>query len=374
MPRSTHSVGAVKTESDGPYDAHSVQSNSEFYFVYPGDLDTRTGGYTYDKRLIEELGLLGLRINPVSLPQCSLDMNQSARRRVQEKLAAIPEGSVVVMDGLALGVLDRETTEVRHRLRLVALCHHPLALESGLNSAEQSRLFESERLALANVHATLVTSDSTRRILIDDFGVGEDSITVAVPGTDRRPFAACTGNPPRLLTVGSLTRRKAHDVLISALADLAALDWEARFVGGDHFDATWAQRLHVQVAAENLGHRIQFAGLVPDIEPEYQQADVFILPSRFEGYGMVFAEALSAGLPVIAAKAGAVPDVVPGTAGLLVAPDDPEALAEAIHKLLTIAGLRQQLQQGARACAAELPTWRDSAGKVCRRLREVSQA
>ena len=66
---------------------------------------------------------------------------------------------------------------------------------------------------------------------------------------------------------------------------------------------------------------------------------------------------------MIAAKAGAVPDVVPGTAGLLVAPDDPEALAEAIHKLLTTAGLRQQLQQGARACAAELPTWRDSAEK-----------
>ena len=87
-------------------------------------------------------------------------------------------------------------------------------------------------------------------------------------------------------------------------------------MGGDHFDAAWAQRLRAQVAAENLGHRIQFAGLVPDIEPEYQQADVFILPSRFEGYGMVFAEALSAGLPVIAAKAGAVPDVVPGTAGL----------------------------------------------------------
>ena len=373
MPRSTHSVRPAATKSDGTRNAHSLQSNSEFYLVYPGDLDTRTGGYTYDKRLIEELGQLGLRINPVSLPQCSPDMSQGARLMVQEKLVAIPEGSVVVIDGLALGVLDRETTEVRQRLRLVALCHHPLALESGLNSAEQSQLFESERRALANVHATLVTSDSTRRILTDDFGVCEDSITVAVPGTDRRPFAECAGSPPRLLTVGSLTRRKAHDVLISALADVAALDWEARFVGGDHFDAKWAQRLRAQVAAENLEHRIQFAGLVPDVEPEYQQADVFILPSRFEGYGMVFAEALSAGLPVIAAKAGAVPDVVPGTAGILVAPDDQDALAGAIHKLLTTAGLHQQLQQGARACAAELPSWRDTAEKVCRRLREVSQ-
>ncbi|MEC8356561.1 MAG: hypothetical protein VXZ91_04020 [Pseudomonadota bacterium] len=82
MPRSTHSVRPAATDSDGPCDAHSVQSNSEFYFVYPGDLDTRTGGYTYDKRLIEELGLLGLRINPISLPQCSSDMSQGARLMV----------------------------------------------------------------------------------------------------------------------------------------------------------------------------------------------------------------------------------------------------------------------------------------------------
>ena len=374
MPQSIQSVTPANVKSDGSPGAHLKLPNSEFYFVYPGDLDTRTGGYAYDKRLIKELGLLGLRINPVSLPPCSLDMSPATRLRVHKKLAAIPEGSVVVIDGLALGVLDRETTEVKHRLRLIALCHHPLALESGLNSAQQSQLFESERQALENVYATLVTSDNTRRILIEDFGVSEDSITVAVPGTDRRSFAECPGSPARLLTVGSLTRRKAHDVLISALADIAPLDWEARFVGGDHFDPEWAQRLRAQVAAENLEHRIQFAGLVPDVELEYQQADVFILPSRFEGYGMVFAEALSAGLPVIAARAGAVPDLVPGTAGLLVAPDDSEALAGAIRKLLTTAGLRQQLQQGARAYAPELPTWRDSAEIVCRRLREVSQS
>ena len=128
-----------------------------------------------------------------------------------------------------------------------------------------------------------------------------------------------------------------------------------------------------QVAREHLERRIHFVGLVPDVDIEYQQADVFVLPSRFEGYGMVFAEALSAGLPVIAARAGAVPDLVPDTAGLLVAPDNPMALADAIHRLLTTNGLRQQLQKGARACAVELPTWRDSAEKVFKLLKKVSQ-
>ena len=373
MSRYNHSTSPFTAGTGGAREATSAAVNFELYFVYPGDLDTHTGGYAYDKRLIDELGLLGLQVNPVSLPHCSVDMSPAARLMVQEQLSAIPDGSVVVIDGLALGVLDRETTEVRHRLRLIALCHHPLALESGLNPSQQSWLFESERRALANVYATLVTSDNTRRILTRDFTVSEDTITVAVPGTDRRGFAECKGRPTCLLTVASLTQRKAHDILISALADLAGLDWQARFVGGDHFDKDWAQILRKQVAKEKLESRIHFAGLVPDVDIEYQQADVFVLPSRFEGYGMVFAEALSAGLPIIATRAGAVPDLVPDTAGLLVAPDNPGALAEAIHSVLTADGLRQQLQTGARACAEKLPTWRESAEKVFNLLREVSQ-
>ena len=373
MSQSTDSARPFTAKSDGSRDHNSAFVNFDFYFVYPGDLDTRTGGYAYDKRLIEELGLLGLRVIPISLPHCSLDMSPAVRILVLEKLSAIPDGSMVMIDGLALGVLDRETTEVRHRLRLIALCHHPLAMESGLNPRQRSMLFESERSAFVNVHATLVTSDNTRRILMHDFAVPEDTITVAVPGTDRRGFSECNGRPPCLLTVGSLTQRKAHDILISALAELAWLDWQARFVGGEHFDQGWAQKLREQVAREHLERRIHFVGLVPDVDIEYQQADVFVLPSRFEGYGMVFAEALSAGLPVIATRAGAIPDLVPDTAGLLVAPDNPMALAEAIRHLLTTDGLRQQLQKGARACAVELPTWRDSAEKVFKLLKKVSQ-
>lgn len=344
---------------------------SSIYFAFPGDLDTRTGGYHYDRRLIAELRKLGVAVATVPLPHCTLSMDQQARNSVQQTLAALPDQAVVVIDGLAFGVLDELAAAEAQRLRLVALCHHPLALETGLAQEQRQALQASERRALSYARATVVTSEHTRRILIDQFAVAAERISVAFPGTDRVGFAPCDGDPLRLLTVASLTRRKAHDVLIDALASLASQPWQARFVGGMEFDPTWAGSLTARVDTLGLSQRIEFAGPVEDAGLEYQQADVFVLPSRFEGYGMVFAEALAAGLPVIAAHAGAVPDVVPSDAGILVAPDDADALARALQQILTDELLRRRLQAGAREAAAALPSWVDTASVVARRLEEV---
>ena len=344
------------------------------YFAYPGDLDTPTGGYHYDRRLIEELRSMGVRVETVALPHCSSVPNQQILASVQQILAAIPDQAIVVIDGLAFGVLDEVAAAEAKRLRLVALCHHPLALETGLDERERQALRVSEQRALSCARATVVTSGHTRQILIDQFAVPAGSIIVALPGTDWTPFSPCDGDPIRLLTVASLTRRKAHDVLIDALSPLKSLHWQARFVGGQDFDPAWASSLQERVNALGLSQRVEFAGAVEDTQVEYQQADVFVLPSRFEGYGMVFAEALAAGLPVLAARSGAVPDVVPETAGLLVAPDDTQALTEALRQILTSEALRRRLQAGARQAAATLPTWSDTATVVARKLKEVSNS
>ena len=344
------------------------------YFAYPGDLDTPTGGYHYDRRLIEELRSMDVRVETVALPHCSSVPNQQILASVQQILAAIPDQAIVVIDGLAFGVLDEVAAAEAKRLRLVALCHHPLALETGLDERERQVLQVSEQRALSCARATVVTSGHTRQILIDQFAVPAESIIVALPGTDWTPFAPCDGDPIRLLTVASLTRRKAHDVLIDALSPLKSLHWQARFVGGQDFDPAWASSLQERVNALGLSQRVEFAGAVEDTQVEYQQADVFVLPSRFEGYGMVFAEALAAGLPVLAARSGAVPDVVPETAGLLVAPDDTQALTEALRQILTSEALRRRLQAGARQAAATLPTWSDTATVVARKLKEVSNS
>ena len=140
------------------------------------------------------------------------------------------------------------------------------------------------------------------------------------------------------------------------------------------FDPAWAKSLQERANKLGLSQRIEFAGTVEDAQAEYQQADVFVLPSRFEGYGMVFAEALAAGLPVIAARSGAVPDVVPEAAGLLVAPDDVDGLSAALQQILTSATLRQNLQAGARKVAATLPSWADTASLVAGKLEEVKNS
>lgn len=350
-----------------------TQVNIEsLYFVFPGLLDTQTGGYHYDRRLIEELRKLDIKVNTISLSTQFPFPDAATLAATREALAAVPDGAFVIFDGLAYGVLDELAEAESQRLHIIALCHHPLALESGLDPVKQQDFHTSEQRALAAARHIIVTSEHTRSILTDQFDVSANKVLVAVPGTDRVPFAPCAGNPLQLLTVASLTRRKAHDVLINALANLVDLPWQARFVGGRHFDPIWSDQLQQQVNHLHLQKRIELAGTVDELDEAFHQADLFVLPSRFEGYGMVFAEALAAGLPIVAARAGAVPDVVPESAGILVPPDDVESLTTALRHLITNSELRQQLQAGAQHAALSLPTWADAALLVADLIKELN--
>ncbi len=346
-------------------------NQESIYFVFPGQLDTPTGGYHYDRRLIQELQQQGIGVELISLSDRFPFPDDQALEQARMAFESMPDNAVVIADGLAFGVLDELAESQAQRLRIIALCHHPLAYESGLDPTEQQQFQISEQRALQAARAVLVTSDFTRKALISEFSMSPNRVVVARPGTEPSSFALCDGDPLRLLTVASLIPRKAHDVLINALASITDLPWQARFVGGRDFDPAWSDALQQQVNRLQLQDRIHFVSARDEIEAEFQNADLFVLPSRFEGYGMVFAEALAAGLPVIAARAGAVPDVVPESAGLLVPPDDIDALAEALHKLLTHEDVRRQLQAGARNTGACLPDWADSARLVANLIREV---
>lgn len=346
---------------------------SRLYFAIPGDLATLSGGYGYDRRLCKELRALGMEVEIVPLAASFPVPDEAARADAQARFEALPDGAVVLVDGLALGVLDSLAEQHARRLKLLALCHHPLGLETGLSRDEARALVESETRALNAARAVLVTSPTTCRVLVEQLGIMQDRITVAVPGTDPQQFAECKGNPPVLLSVASLTRRKAHDVLISALARIAHLPWTARFVGGAEFDPAWTAFLQQQVAVLGLQQRILFIGGVQDPFSEYAQADLFVLPSLYEGYGMAFAEALAFGVPVVGARAGAVPDVVPESAGILVQPGDVDALASALERLLTEPATLGKLQRGARRAALQLPGWQDTATVVKALLARVEQ-
>lgn len=344
---------------------------AELYFAIPGDINTLTGGYAYDRRLIAELHALGHKTEPLHLSNQFPVPDAEALAGAAAQFAALPDQALVIADGLAYGVMDTIAEQHAERLNIIALCHHPLMLEAGLSPAQAQQLFLSEQRALNAAKAVIVTSHMTGKILTEQFAIPSTKITVALPGTDPQTFASCIGYPPVLLTLATLTRRKAHDLLIDALARIKHLEWSTRFVGGMDFDPAWTALLKHKVATYGLEERILFIGNVADSASEYASADLFVLPSLFEGYGMAFAEALSFGVPVVAARVGAVPDVVPDSAGILVAPQDSIALADALQKLLTDTSLRKTLQAGAQAAALNLPSWKDTAAAVTHLINQI---
>ena len=333
-------------------------------FAVPGDLATPTGGYAYDRRMISELRTLGWQIDVIDLGEGFPWPSQETREKAQTRLLEIPVGCPTVVDGLALGVLPEAASRFSVHHPLLALVHHPLALEAGLSAERADILRDSERAALALAQGVVVTSDATARILTADYGVAARRITVASPGTDRRSMAQGSKDGiVRLLSVGAVAPRKGFDVLIAALAALPDLPWRLIIAGDRTRDPTAVTQLDADIARYRLGDRVGVLGAVSPqrLEALYTESDAFVLASHFEGYGMAYAEAIAHGLPVIGTTGGATPDTVPPEAGLLVPPGDVSAFAQALRRVIGDGALRQQLARGAQAAAPRLPTWRRSA-------------
>ena len=333
-------------------------------FAVPGSLDTPTGGYAYDRRIIAELRQLGWSVECLNIGEGFPAPDAATRSAARALLSAISAGEPIVLDGLALGVLPDVAAELARKHPLVALVHHPLALESGLTAERAAALRLSERAALAEVREVVVTSPATAELVASGYGVPAARITVARPGNDPAPQVARHPNDmPHLLSVGAVTPRKGFGVLVDALATLPDLPWRLTIVGDLTRNPEEATNLQENISRHDLASRIELTGAVSQarLDKLYSGADLFVLASRFEGYGMAYTEALSYGLPVIGTTAGAIPDTIPQGAGLLVPPDDSAALAAALRGVMVDTEQRRRLSEAASVAARTLPTWQDSA-------------
>lgn len=330
-------------------------------FAIPGDIETLTGGYIYERRLLEGLREIGHDVRHIRLDASFPDPDPRAMADAVARLAALEPGRALILDGLVYGSIDTAGL-ARVRAPIVAMIHHPLASESGLSPDRRDYLYRTERDNLALAAHVLVPSPHTARILASDYAVPAGRITIARPGTDRPSGRPAPVSLPLILSVGIQHPRKGHDVLLKALARTAHLDWQAVVVGSA-YDAACALELDRLRHELGLAGRVTLAGRVAgeELDRLYRAASIFALATRYEGYGIVFDEALAHGLPIVSCRTGAVPDTVPADAGILVPPDAPEPLADALACLLTDPQRRGTLAAASARAGATLPGWFDTA-------------
>ena len=329
------------------------------HVLLPGSPATPTGGFTYDRHMLTALRRANCLDDVIVLPGAWPEPAAATVALAGRRIAALPDGAALLVDGLAFSPLLEVFERVAGRLALFVLVHHPLGDETGRAAETQARRLARERQALALARGVIVTSATTASRLADAYGFPPGRIRVVRPGVGRRgggswPRRRRDEQVPVLLCVAILAPRKGQDVLLRALARLRRQHWRLRLVGLAR-DRVFARRLRRLALALGLAGRVAFVGAVPKalLADEYRAASLFVLPSRHEGFGIAPLEARAAGLPVVASDAGALAEALAGTGACLVPAGDAAALARA---------LRAHLGGGAGAAARPVRphTWEDA--------------
>lgn len=338
--------------------------------LVPGGLTRCSGRYRYDRQIVKGLRALGWEVDVEMVDASFPEPTEAALDEVDRILAARRDGAVVVVDGLVLGAIPAQIERVAHRLTVVGMVHHLLAAETGLDAAQAGAVAKSEGLALRAATGLIAPSFGIARA-IAACGVPREQIAVVIPGTDPAPRAegsrsragAKRSTPVELVCVGSLIPRKGHDVLLDAVAELRLLPWHLTCVGSELVAPDYVTSLREQIDISGLTDQVTLAGEVDDpaLEHALQQADVFVLATHHEGYGMAVAEALARGIPIVSTMAGAIPELVGFDGGSVVPIRDAAAFAAALEPLVGDHAKRADVAAGALAQGAGLPRWTDAA-------------
>ncbi len=343
------------------------------HFIVPAGIDDParpSGGNAYDRRIAAGLRAAGWAVHLHEVPGSWPSPDAQSLGSLAAAVGDIPDGAVVLLDGLVASPAPEVLSPEAERLRLVVLVHMPLG-----HGPRNRAAWKREGIVLEAAACVVTTSTWARQTLLDLYSLPGNRIHVAEPGVDPAELAPGTATAGALLSVAAVIPGKGHDLLLDALVPLTSFSWECHCVGSLDRDPAFVARLRRRVLEGRMDGRIRFSGpqAKADLARSYAAADVLILPSRAETYGMVVAEALARGLPVVAANVGGVPEALgrgaDGTRpGLLVSPDDPVALREAIRSWLQDPGLRRQLRAAARERRVSLADWSTTTSYVANAL------
>ena len=334
-----------------------------------GDVqDGRTGGEQYDARLIAAAKTVGLQVQQLSWSDSISDT--LLRLPILWRMAYIwrslhltlklwrTSGDVLV-DVWAAPYLQ---FWAKHTSRnIIVMVHHlrgELEQDHHIQAAEKALIRAASRI--------LTVSQSSKRQIIQYLAQSPKQntpIDVIPPGFARPtalPRQQQNTDAVQLLFVGHITKAKGVLDVLKAVAKLSGDDFFLHVVGGASAEpATW-QQAQALIEKQGLSDKVKMYGRVENAQLQalYALADVFVLPSYWEGYGIVFLEAMSLGLPVVSTTAGAIPEVVRHEKnGLLVQAGDVQGLSEALHTLIVQPELREKFAKHAKQAAKHAADW-----------------
>jgi glycosyltransferase involved in cell wall biosynthesis len=332
-----------------------------------------SGGNVYDRRVCDGLRTLGWDVRELAVPGGWPEPDTAAREGLGAAIAAVPDGELVVVDGLVASTAPEVLVPESSRVRLVVLVHLPLG--EGLPAAH---VRAREAAVLDAAVAVVATSTWTRHRLLDRYSVAPDVVHVAEPGVDAADLVRGIPSGASLLCVAAVAPHKGHDVLIDALTKLADLDWRLTLVGSRTVEPDYVEHLVAHLRETGLDDRVLLTGPLVgrDLATAWSTADLLVLASRGETFGMVVTEALARGLPVVASHVGGLPHALGHAAdgtrpGLLVPPDDPGAMADALRRWLEDAELRDRLRAAAADRRSTLTGWDVTVRQIAAVLDDV---
>jgi glycosyltransferase involved in cell wall biosynthesis len=335
-------------------------------FLTSADYARLTGGYVYNAQLLTALERQRGGFGEITLATGFPTVPPQERARLAERLRNLPSDTVILTDHIFLA--DLADVFAMTQIPVVAIFHHSLVEEQGGQGHADPTLRQRERQAVTRASRILVTSTETARYLHQHYGVAESSIRIAVPGN--RPAIRGTAGKDRprgasgernLLSVGAVIARKRYDYCLDVAAYLPKNGWRWKIVGDPARDPALLHALKEKAEALGLADRVTFCGDLSDeaLETLWQETDLYIAASRYEGYGMAIAEAFRHGVPVVTTASGAVSTWASG--GMTEAPaDDAAAMALDIATLLEHPARLQDQAARAWAFGRTLPTWEET--------------
>ena len=334
----------------------SARQEVPVFFVVPDTIDDAahvSGGNVYDQHIRDGLREQGRTVQTIPAAD-------SRDRQAAHALAQLPDGALVLIDGLVAGREHAALVYHSTRLHLVVLAHMPPGESVGFRYAER----------------VVATSHWTRAELIEQDFADPHRIVVATPGTDSAAPTTASESGGRLLCVAAVAPHKGQDLLISALAGLADdEDWTCRLVGSLDVAPDFVAELTAVVERVGLAERITLTGALTGerLAAEYSHADLLVVPSRAESYGMVVGEAFARGIPVVASGAGGLPEAVGSSgAGIIVPADDAWALRVVLRQWLANPARRHELNAAAQAARDEMRPWASTVAIIASTLDEIA--